>query len=736
MKAIKNLTFGLLAVAAIAGFSACQDNIDEPSLVGDVPVATLQSNSTILEVKEKFWKSETPYCDTIGTKENGEHYIVKGRVISNDYAGNIYKSIYIQDETAALPFSVNQYNLYLTLRVGQEVVVDLTGMYIGRYGGLEQMGYPQWSASNNAYQPTFMQPEIFKAHYELNGLPEPEKVDTILISSIADLASHATDAEYLQKMQGQLVRINNIAFNQTEDGVLGSYHENVNTYITDDSGTQTLTIRTSGYSNFWNHEIPTERGDVVGILGYYLSTSDTASSWQLTLIDSDGLMNFGNPTLPEGIQTNPYSVDRAVELEKAGTSATGWVEGYIVGTVAPEVENITSASQIEWGADATLATSVVIGQTASSRSLDECLVIPLPQNSVMRNYVALANHPENLGKKLAVYGSLERYMGTYGVTGNKGTASEFTLEGVDIVVGGTGTEDDPYAVSKIIEMNPTSTTEGVETGIWVSGYIVGYYANYTANFTASGAVNANVLLAESADVTDKAACIDIQLPYGSVREALNLLDNPGMLGAQVMVYGDVMKYNSMPGIKNTTQYKVLTEGTGGSGSGSGSGSDDALSSLSEDFDASTSIPSGWKNVQVEGNKSWYIKTYSNNNYATMTGYNGTAPFDSWLISPAIDLSKVSSKTLSFSSQVNGYGSTTSNMEVYVLTSNAPATASKTKLNAKWAEAPASGYSSWAESGSVDLSSFSGVVYIGFRYSATTDSNYATWCIDNVSIPAK
>jgi hypothetical protein len=76
------------------------------------------------------------------------------------------------------------------------------------------------------------------------------------------------------------------------------------------------------------------------------------------------------------------------------------------------------------------------------------------------------------------------------------------------------------------------------------------------------------------------------------------------------------------------------------------------------------------------------------------------------------------------------------MEVYVLTSNAPATASKTKLSAKWAEAPASGYSSWAESGSVDLSSFSGVVYIGFRYSATTDSNYATWCIDNVSIPAK
>jgi hypothetical protein len=559
MKAIKFLTLGLLAAAAMTGFTACQDDIDTPDLVGEVPVATLTPNSTILEVKEKFWKDTTPYCDTIGTKENGEHYIIKGRVISSDYSGNIYKSIYIQDETAALPFSVNQYNLYLTLRVGQEVVVDLTGMYIGRYGGLEQMGYPQWSASSNAYQPTFMQPALFSSHYQLNGLPEPAKVDTILVSSIADLASHATDAAYLQKMQGQLVRINNVAFNQTEDGVLGSYHENVNTYITDTSGTQTLTIRTSGYSTFWNNAIPTERGDVVGILGYYLSTSDTSSSWQITLIDANGLMNFGNPTMPEGDKANPYSVTKAVSLEAAGTSASGWVEGYIVGTVAPEVETITSSNDIEWGADATLATSVVIGQTANSRSLNECLVIALPQNSVMREYVALANHPENLGKKLTVKGTLAKYMGTYGITGNRGTGNEFLLEGVDVPTtpeGGSGTEADPYTCSKIIELNPTSTTTAVASGVWAYGYIVGYYYNYEAHFTADEASNANILLADSPNETDKTKCISIQLPYGTVRDALNLASNPGLLGYQVAVYGDVMKYNTLPGIKNTTNYII------------------------------------------------------------------------------------------------------------------------------------------------------------------------------------
>lgn len=591
---IKNLSLGLVAGLAIAGLSACQDDIDTPRLIDEVPVATMKPNSTILEVKELFWEDTMPYCKEIGTKENGDHYIVKGRVISNDMPGNVFKSLYIQDETAALPLSINQYNLYLSYRVGQEVVIDLTGLHIGRYAGLEQMGYPQWSARDNAYQPTFMQPGILEGHIELNGLPEPAKIDTLLVTSISDLNTNATTPEYLRKMQGQLVRVDSVKF-IPQDGldVLGIYHENVSQKIQDASGSQ-LTVRTSGYSNFWNTPLPDENGDIVGILGYYYSNTDPANSWQITLIDKEGMMNFGNPTLPLGSKERPYTVAEAVKAETQGTAPTGWVEGYIVGTIAPEVENITSSSQIEWGADATLASSVVIGATKDTRDLNECLVMELPQNSVMRAYVALANHPDNLGKKLMVLGRLDKYMGTFGVTGNTGTADEFVLEGVEIIVGG----------------------------------------------------------------------------------------------------------------------------------------------LDETFDGSTSLPSGWKSVLVAGNKNWYVATFSNNNYASMTGYKGTAPFDSWLVSPAVDLSKVSSKTLSFTSQVNGYGSTTSTIEVFVLSSDDPATATKTKLPAAWPAAPASGYSSWLSSGSLDLSAFSGTVYIGFRYAATEDSNYATWCIDNVAIPAK
>ena len=84
MKTIKKLTYGLLAAAAPLGLAGCQGTFDEPTFVEEVPVAKLKANSTILEVKEAFWQDNSPYCVQVGTKDNGDHYIVKGRVISTD----------------------------------------------------------------------------------------------------------------------------------------------------------------------------------------------------------------------------------------------------------------------------------------------------------------------------------------------------------------------------------------------------------------------------------------------------------------------------------------------------------------------------------------------------------------------------------------------------------------------------------------------------------------------------
>ncbi|MDE6134082.1 MAG: choice-of-anchor J domain-containing protein, partial [Muribaculaceae bacterium] len=145
------------------------------------------------------------------------------------------------------------------------------------------------------------------------------------------------------------------------------------------------------------------------------------------------------------------------------------------------------------------------------------------------------------------------------------------------------------------------------------------------------------------------------------------------------------------------------------------------------------IPEGWSNIKLAGNKEWYIASFNSEFYAAMTGYKGTPPFDSWLITAPVDLDKSTKKVMSFKTQVNGYGSTTTDLSVFVMTDPDPSKTEYTEIEFTKAAAVASGYSGWVESGEIDLSEFSGIIYVGFRYTATTDENYATWCVDNIVI---
>ncbi len=437
-----------MAAASLGGFTACQDNIDAPEF--ETPVATLKPNTSILEVKTEFWDNAQNYIKKIGTKPDGSHYIISGRVITSDYAGNIFKSITIQDETAALTFSVNTYNLYLNYRLGQELVVDLTGLNIGKYNGLQQIGEPEWYEKGQAWEASFMSPELFKAHVQLNGIADPSK---IIVHELPGIPS-AENPEELIKWQSQLVRINNVTItpqNNPDTGLplhtFGIYHENFNQLLNIPAG-GTMYLRTSGYSNFYYQTVPNEAFDITGFLSYYGSATSTPTPWQMMLIDYDDLENVGNPTLPAGNKTNPWEIGSVVAQINEGQNPAGWVKGYIVGTVAPEVTAITDPTKdIEFGDRATLANTVVIGLTPESRDLSELMVIPLPQGSVMREYVALKDHPENLGKVLTVNGVMGKYLGTYGVTGNNGTAPEFTLEGVEVP--GGDVEVPSYSVTKI-----------------------------------------------------------------------------------------------------------------------------------------------------------------------------------------------------------------------------------------------------------------------------------------------
>jgi len=131
---------------------------------------------------------------------------------------------------------------------------------------------------------------------------------------------------------------------------------------------------------------------------------------------------------------------------------------------------------------------------------------------------------------------------------------------------GDGTKALPYSVAEIIALAPTSTTVAVKTAIWMKGYIVGYY-NGTPTPTIMETVapftdDVNIMLAKDSTETDKTKCVCIQLPAGAVRTALGLKTLPANAKKQILVHGDVMLYNTFPGIKNTNAYWMVAANTG------------------------------------------------------------------------------------------------------------------------------------------------------------------------------
>ena len=553
---------GLIAFTALLGFSSCQDDFGTPHL--SAPVATDKPNTTIAELKDSLWQDANNFCEKIGTKSDGSHYIISGRVISSDYDGNIFKCLYIQDETGALPMSINQYNLYLTHRRGQEVVIDLTDMYAGKYNGMFQLGFPSWYERENTYETSFMAPELFNAHCQLNGTPNLAAIDTI---TITDLSAIGSSPEELKKWQGQLVRFNNVTFaNGGKDGQMlcNTYHSSGENQSITIGGGGSLNVRTSGYAKFWNTPLPAEALDIVGILGYY-----GTQGWQLSLIDKDGLMNIGNPT-QKGTSHQPYTITEAAALP--GT--TGWVKGYIVGTLAPEVTSITSMKDI--ATDKFILSDYVVMATAPTLeglSLKDLMVVSLPAGTPIAEYVNLVANPANLGKELAINGI---FTSAFGISSVKtaGAIADFMLEGVDIkdpnapVATGDGSEEKPYNVTQVIGLgNP-----GTEA--WVEGFIVGWY-DYNNNSslvtTLDGTVaNTNIALAASPTETTQANTVAVQLTIGDLRNTLNLKDHPENLGVKVAIKGKLIKYFGVAGLKECSAFK-LGDNTSGGGETPGGG---------------------------------------------------------------------------------------------------------------------------------------------------------------------
>ncbi|MDE7462483.1 MAG: hypothetical protein K2M88_04905 [Muribaculaceae bacterium] len=547
----------MLGAAAISGaLTGCQDSFDEPAL--EVPQATLIPNTTLAEFKAEFGDEVavlTPYKDG----ETETPYILKGRVISSDASGNIYKSLVIQDETGALAFSINQSSMYVDYRLGQEVVINATDLWMGQYNSLLQMGW--LGQYNGTPQITFMAYDIFNNHTEKNGLPnqdfktinfgDPTPADNAYITriSLQDLNSIVADSEEYFQIMSQLVEIPNVSFEdagQTPAVTFATYQNTEDRYICDTSG-QRLNVRCSGYSSFWNDPLPDGIGTIRGILSRY------GSDWQLML---RGIEDVDFST--KGMRNDPFTVEEAIALDNSGRNA--WVEGYIIGSVASGVATVTSLSDINFTADATdLDNNLVIAPTQDCRNIEEMMVVDLPANTKIRRYANLLDNPEVLGHKLNVVGNLTEYLGMHGITGIADGLSVFTIEGINVggLDGlGTGSESDPFKPSYIVKVGEALSDA------WVEGYIVGFVegrtyekgANFSNDFVDKNFGGNNFILGDTKDTNTVENAIPVNLTGSTFRDQMDLLQHPELYGKKVLI-----RCNVASGVLGTFGISAISE---------------------------------------------------------------------------------------------------------------------------------------------------------------------------------
>jgi hypothetical protein len=107
----------------------------------------------------------------------------------------------------------------------------------------------------------------------------------------------------------------------------------------------------------------------------------------------------------------------------------------------------------------------------------------------------------------------------------------------------------------------------------------------------------------------------------------------------------------------------------------------------------------------------------------------------WLISPAINLNASSAEKLSFTSAA-GFDNGAATLQAFISTdydgtSTSPQSFTWTALPATIATGPGSGFGSFISSGQIDISSYSGTVYVAFKYVATAPAT--TYEIDDIKV---
>ncbi len=287
---MKKIKFIALAFLALTLGSCMGDGYADPDLTEKVPAAPYGNNSlreknviSIADLKTQF--------ATIINSDNGYKLIekdmmIKAVVTGNDVSGNIYNQVSVQDASGAIIIAINGSGLSGYLPVGQEILVNLKGLYIGSYKKLPQIGGVNTKLSDGTLGMGKIERAIWNEHFKILNPGEADA--STVVPEEFDLTK-LTDAAYMDANVGKLMTLKKVKF-ASANGTNVWAPDDTNTsleLIDAETGkkisSSNLVVRNSGYSKFANEVVPQGVFDITGIFTRFGDT------WQIVLRNTDDL---------------------------------------------------------------------------------------------------------------------------------------------------------------------------------------------------------------------------------------------------------------------------------------------------------------------------------------------------------------------------------------------------------------------------------------------------------------
>lgn len=294
-----------MALVMGLGLTSCMDD-DWKAPSGDTPAYgnnTLQEKNVISieDLKTNYGITKDMINDTVRIDDGIQ---IKGVVTGNDAEGNIYNEIALQDETGGILVCIAQGGLCGQIQVGQEILIDLGGLYIGAYRSQPQIGVPYTSTSASGAKSTYpsrIARAEWQTRFKLIGKPDATK----LVAKEFDYESLKGNETELYKYAGCLVKATGVGFAKADGkttyapksegastgyGVMRAF-KNMTTgkdYTTNEFG-----VRTSCYSDFAGELLPEGELTVTGILTCYKSQSRYNATAQILLRQQSDVQQMG-----------------------------------------------------------------------------------------------------------------------------------------------------------------------------------------------------------------------------------------------------------------------------------------------------------------------------------------------------------------------------------------------------------------------------------------------------------